>query len=245
MSMTIFMPGQAERRFPPLARRHTTAFAKAVSSPKAYQWNGRQSPHLVEPASCPYLEAGTFSPETVVSPSCHRHVAPAGARGRAKRLTGAGVDLRRTSYRVADTPPPCRERWSAPDAGNSVLVKYRVCTYQGNALHQALGHQQSVKRVSVVEREGHLAVGMFQRDGQEREAEIRGCPLHPLAIRQGKPEFAEACFDGEFPDGADAHEQLWAGSSKTPVARFPSLRGSSNAQIKEWASRRCFTPCTP
>ena len=44
-----------------------------------------------------------------------------------------------------------RTEGSAPDASNSVLVKYRVGTYQGNVLHQALGNQEPVKRVSVME----------------------------------------------------------------------------------------------
>jgi len=58
---------------------------------------------------------------------------------------------------------------------------------------------------------GHLGIGDFDGDWQDRQAKIGDGPLDPPSIRQGKCEFPEADLDREFSDGADADGHIVGG----------------------------------
>ncbi len=155
----------------------------------------------------------------------------------------------RRSFRSSETRPRCVGRGlrhesprSMPETCDPVTVKHRIGTHERNGLNQTLSHKEPVKRIPVVERQSHLLFGELEREGDT--AMPRSANARSTHWRYGsdRDSFRSPVLMESSQIVPTLTVSSLAGFSKTALALVPSRLGSSNAQIKVWASKRCLTP---
>src|SRR6266404_5477741 len=95
---------------------------------------------------------------------------------------------------------------SLPNARYPIGVKLWIDTDDGDLFVQCLRNQKAVEGIFVMEWEFRLNIGVFYRDREDYETEVRNGLQYPLTIRHGQLQLFCSHLDCQLPDGTGAQQ---------------------------------------